>query len=292
MSEADRAWLAEELGKTRKYAGLAPRTLERVAEGALRVSRSRREALKRAKRKLHQIHGAFWAPLDYGRIEGVVSELERDKVWRPAGSEEEERREVSLRFASAGILSLHTSSAERLAGMEEFYRALFSSAGLLDDGGEGKEGPQRILDLGCGLHPFGVPWMGLPPAAEYVAVDIDAPLMELVQRFLRVVGQPGRGVTEDVLEWSPRERFDVALLMKLLPTLERQERGAARRLLCSLDAPVMAVSFPRTSLGGRVHGMDSSYAALMRELCRACSLEEHERLMFDFEAVYVCRRRG
>jgi len=47
----------------------------------------------------------------------------------------------------------------RLPILEELYSRIFAETGV----------PNRVLDLACGLHPFGLPWMGLPETATYHA---------------------------------------------------------------------------------------------------------------------------
>jgi 16S rRNA (guanine(1405)-N(7))-methyltransferase len=57
---------------------------------------------------------------------------------------------------------------------------------------------------------------------------------------------------------------DVVLLLKTLPCLEQQEKGASLRLLQSLRTRFVVVSFPRGSLGGRDKGMHENYSQFIR----------------------------
>ena len=75
-------------------------------------------------------------------------------------------------------------------------------------------------------------------------------------------------------------------MLKTLPCLERQAPGAALRLLRSLEAPRVVVSFPALSLGGYAKGMRENYDATMRALAerlgRPC-----QRLDFPTETFYL-----
>lgn len=116
-------------------------------------------ALKKAKGKLHQICGAFSAVGEIDRTALMVEEI----VKNPAGD---------ARSVCARILDLHSSTRERRDFLPDLYGRIFRITGA----------PGRILDIGCGLNPFSVPFMGLPADCEYVAWDTDRRLVELVGR--------------------------------------------------------------------------------------------------------------
>ena len=56
---------------------------------------------------------------------------------------------------------------------------------------------------------------------------------------------------DSVSSGPPEASADMVLLLKAIPCLEQEEPGAGKRLLRSLDAPVVVVSFPARSLGPR-----------------------------------------
>jgi hypothetical protein len=58
----------------------------------------------------------------------------------------------------------------------------------------------------------------------------------------------------------------VALLLKLAPTLDRQDPGAAVGLIRGLNVRHAVVSFPARSLGGRGKGMEDTYRARLQQL--------------------------
>jgi 16S rRNA (guanine(1405)-N(7))-methyltransferase len=184
--------------------------------------------------------------------------------------------------AAHAILARHASSAERMDFFERLYPQLFDERAL-------GHPIRRVLDLGCGLHPFALPWMGLARDVEYRAYDIDRRLLAAIDRFFARAGQAGCAREWDLLAPPPdrdARAADVVLVLKTLPCLERQAPGAALRLLQSLEARRIVVSFPAQSLGGRERGMRENYDATMRglaaQLGRPC-----RRLDYPTETFYL-----
>jgi 16S rRNA (guanine(1405)-N(7))-methyltransferase len=219
-----------ELRASRKYRHFATAVLARTAAAALRGAQERADAVKRAKRKLHQLFAAFVTAAEIERAERIVAAL-------PAEAGEE-----TLRQACREVLKRHSSTRERVEPDASWYAQIWKVTGP----------PRVVLDLGCGFQPFALPWMGLPSGCEYLACDVDERIAALVGHLFERCGRRGRAV--------------VALLMKLLPTLERQEEGAAGRLLDRLRARFLVVTFPAKSLSGRERGMAANYEAFLREL--------------------------
>jgi 16S rRNA (guanine(1405)-N(7))-methyltransferase len=172
----------------------------------------------------------------------------------------------ALREACAAQLGAHASTRERVPHLAELYGRAWAACG---------GAPGSLLDLGCGIGPLALPWMGLAPGARYVALDADRAALALVDGFLSMVGQPHAIVESDL---AAAGRFgaapfageppaaEVALLLKLVPTLDRQDPGAAGRLLAAIRVRSAVVSFPARSLGGRARGMERTYRARLEEL--------------------------
>jgi len=239
-----------------KYRNVSPETLTRVASWASVRYRSDKEILKAAKRKLHQVYAAYLTPKAAARLGLLV-----------AGQQEP-------RGTSLEAMSLHASTTERLPILEELYGSIFAVTGV----------PSRVLDLACGLHPFGLPWMGLPENATYHAMDIDCELMALLGEFF-----PHQFVAEcrDILVRPPEEPADLAFLLKAVPCLEQQERGASLRLIRALKVRHFVVSFPIRSLGGRSKGMEEHYAAMAEELIAKLGTDA-VALRYPSEIFYIC----
>jgi 16S rRNA (guanine(1405)-N(7))-methyltransferase len=233
------------LAAARKYRDVAPGVLRRVAVAALAIERRSAAALKRAKAKLHQIHAAFLPEASLARATESLARLPDDPT------------PTAIESCSAEVLACHASTRERRPPRAALYRDLFARTGP----------PRSIVDLGCGLHPFALPSMGLPRAMAYEAVDLDVRMVGLVAAFFKKVGQRGHARAHDLLGDEPLPAGDVAFLLKLLPTLERQSRGAAARLLDRVDARALVLSFPTRALGGRgERGRAAHYEAFAHEL--------------------------
>jgi len=252
------------LRQSRKYGCLCPETLARIADWALPRHRTPEAALKAAKRKLHQVYGAYVGQLDLGRVERAIAAL---------GPGADQAR---LREACRAVLAAHASTAERLPVLERFYADLWSVTGV----------PQSVLDLACGLSPFALPWMGLPDDAAYTGHDIDERLIALVNHLLASAGRPPTAVCRDLLVSPPAECADAALLLKTAPCLEQQEAGATQRLLQMLRVNWAVVSFPTRSLGGRAKGMVGNYEEFATDLAQRLAVPM-QTLMYPSETVYL-----
>jgi 16S rRNA (guanine(1405)-N(7))-methyltransferase len=112
-----------------------------------------------------------------------------------------------------------------LSHAEAFHRRLFELAGA----------PDGVLDLGCGMHPLSWPWAGEgEPVRRYVAVDSDVRAMRAVDAFARFL-EPGRltalrgSLAGD--SWrTGGEEFSLALMLKVVPVLQRLDPQAAAAL--------------------------------------------------------------
>jgi len=268
MAESVHEAVLAALRNSRKYGDICEATLDRIAGRAGQRHPRAKEALKAAKRKLHQACGAYLDPMDLDAIDRRLASV-------PTGAKEED-----LLVPCLDILRRHASTVERIPLLNVLYRDVFAETGP----------PRSILDIACGLNPFTLPWMKLPPSTPYHAVDIDRPLLERVQAFLSKVGRAGSVACRDVLVTPPTTEVDVVFLLKALPCIEQQERGAAVRLLGALRARYAVVSFPARSLGGRDKGMPVHYGDFMKNLMDQLKFGV-KRLAYSEETCYICTLR-
>jgi len=239
--------IADVVRQSRKYRHLCLDTVARIARWALPRSNSQKDAVKRTKRKLHQVYGAYLAGLDTARLDGLLARMPEGEGLDP------------VRDACRAMMELHASTRERLDVLDTFYEPIFAVTGM----------PERILDLGCGLHPLALPWMGLPQGIEYEAWEIDGRIVDWLNRFFPAVGVSGVARWRDMSCLGPNDGADVVFLLKMIPCLEQQEKGWGARLLRQLRARHAVVSFPGRSLGGREKGMADTYAQMMDEMLSA-----------------------
>lgn len=226
--------VAREVLAARKYGDIDPALVAAVSRMESPKETRAAEAVKRVKRKLHQMVGAY---------------LDREPpfdAWLARLAAEPPGNRVA---ACREILALHASTRERLPELGEIYQAAF----------EGIPPGCRVVDLACGLNPLGRPFMPLPPATEYAAYDVHAGLVRFVQAALGLLGFPVTAGHWNLLEDRPLPAADVTLVLKTLPCLEQADPAVTDRLLRNLRSPLTVVSFPTVSLGGSRRGMSAFY---------------------------------
>ncbi len=242
-----------------KYIGVCPDTVARLETQAAGRYRSAKEADKAVKTALHQITGAFMTPDELKRARRLL-----------AGSDAEP--EQALRET----LRLHASTRERLPNIGAFYEALL-----------GPLNARVVLDLACGLNPLYLGSIGYAVRG----VDISGGCVSLINDWAAARGWDVSAECRDLLCDPPLPEADAALAMKLLPVLEQQQKGAAMKLLERIPAPVVAVTFPLKTLGGRSVGMESHYSDWFEAEARAGFDILRRETLFG-ELCYIVRRRA
>ena len=266
--EPSLAWIVDSVLASPKYRNVARGLVDRVARQEAARGRAAKETIKAVKNKLHQVAGAYLArPPDY------ASWL--DDLRRAAASP----GQADLRLACRDMMRSHASTRERLPLLDEFYAQILAGLPPI----------RSVLDLACGLHPLAIPWMDLAPGTEYVAVDIYQDLIGFLGTALPSLGVRGSARALDVVESIPDQQVDLAFLLKTIPCLEQVDKTAGLRLLESVQARTLLVSFPAHSLGGRSKGMPASYAAHFEELV-AGQPWAIDRFEFRTELVFRIRK--
>ena len=209
---------------------------QEAAEG-----RSDKEVVKRVKRKLHQVGGAYFrGPPRYARW---LDDLRQAHAGRDRLN------------AIENILEHHTSQDERMIRLKDYYAALFDSVGHVD----------CVLDIACGFNPLARPWMPIAPS-RYLATDIYSDLVAFLAEAGTLIGFPVEAFVHDLTTGPPDAAADVALLLKAVPCLDQIDARTSARLLAALQAPIVLVSFPVRSLGGREKGMRSQYSDRLHDI--------------------------
>ena len=247
-----------------KYTSVDVALIAALAIQELAKGRRPREAVKEVKSRLHQSVAAYYA----GRPDFSAW---RDLLVQASSLEQ-------LRTACCAIMAMHHSTRERLPSLDTFYATVLGDL----------SGVETVLDLGCGLNPLALPWMGLPATAAYLACDVDHAQMEFLGWWFDFQQQPGRSFVWNLLDGAPQfpASVDIAFLLKIVPCLEQQDRRMAERLLDNLAARVLVVSFPAQSLGGRRKGMVDTYTRRMDELAAG---RRWRIARFDFPSEVVFR---
>ena len=182
-----------------------------AAESGEKLVRTRafKDASAAAKKHVYYSLRRYRPPASEGEAAAALEQLRT----LPAGGTAD-ARDALARTVAAG----HRSTAERLQSLDEFYSALFAAVGT----------PRSILDVGCGVQPLLFPFDGAGQCVErYLALDKDPQAAEAVEVYARARAD-GRltAVRSDLSGGWPAEcdEFDVALMLKLISVVERQER--------------------------------------------------------------------
>lgn len=250
----------EAILSSKNYSEVCPDTVKRVFTAKLPLYKSLKEADKAARAQLHQITGAFMGA-DEQRQAGLLA------------------REYAAGDAKAldRALLLHSSTRERKDDWRALYAQVFGAIGGT---------PQKVLDLACGLNPIALGALGVETVR---GVDIQGGAVRTVNAWAEAAGWDVRAECADLLCEIALEGADLALMMKLLPLLERQRPGAARALMETCPAKHLLVTFPTRTLGGRNVGMEEQYARWMDENTPD-ALEVLEQFTVGTELCYVLRR--
>ena len=229
--------------------------------------RNLKEAVKFTRSRLHQIAAAYQKPrVEYGRWLEELSSLPH------------EIDDPQLKDFCRRVMSHHTSTRERLPILEPFFNRTLSRIAPL----------HSILDIGCGLNPLALPWMPLAEDITYYGLDIYSDQAAFLNVFLSHTGVSGSVQVHNVLNGLPDNLpcTQVTLLLKTLPCLEQLDKTISRRLLETIRACHLVISYPLHSLGGRSKGMLQNYQNHFEILAGQLGWMA-ERLEFQTELVFI-----
>lgn len=223
---------------SRKYRYICEDTIRDVIKCALPRYGKKSDAIKAARTKLHRIQASYLGNIDFEKeIQDIAEFHSRGDI--------EGVKSVCLK-----LMKEHASTKERVPILDIFYGEIFAVTGV----------PRRILDVACGIHPLSIPWMKLPDKVLYWAYEIDNRLVNCLNKYFLAIGFEPLAQMQDVICKPPEETGDVAFVMKMVPCLERREKGISIKLLKMLKARYLVVSFPIKSLSGRSKHMPSFYS--------------------------------
>jgi 16S rRNA (guanine(1405)-N(7))-methyltransferase len=265
--------LFQEIGEglfERKYRGidLPEATLRSLLDQELPHYRSRKDAVKAVRKKLHNIIAPYLGDPDYPAAAAAL-----DAAFASGESS-------AVRAACADILNSHASTRERQPIVEEFYQRIFAFTGK----------PQTILDLACGLNPFAFPWMGLPNSVQYYAYDLHHPRIGLINHYFRLQGLAPLAEAGDILVHPPQIRADVAFFFKEAHRFEQRQHGCNRAFWQALNVRYVLVSLPTQSLTGRFELIERQrrlvYGTLRGLPWQVTELQFETELVFCIEKGY------
>ena len=186
--------------------------------------KSLRQLVKKVRAKLHEIHGAFLS-VKFSKVKKLLGKLDN----------------INDIATHKALLRLHKSTKERLQYYSQIYDKIFGVTNK----------PKSLLDLGCGLNPFSLPFMKFMPDMYY-AVDLKKSDIELINEYFRKVKIKGKARVMDLTkEDIVLPQVNVCFMFKLLDSLESVKFNVTKTLFKKIKAGWIVVSFATTSLGGK-----------------------------------------
>ncbi len=237
--------LTREIHGSRKYRGLdlPVETLRDLLDQELSKGRDDSAALQAVREKLHNIVAPYLGDLDY--------EAAAEKLTAAGQTGNPE----AVKEVCREIMGAHASTHERIPLLDNFYEPLWAITGK----------PATILDLACGLHPFGLPWMGLDRDVYYYAYDLHAPRIALINRFLNLLEREPLAYVQDILVSPPQIEADTAIFFKEAHRFEQRKKGCNRPFFEALKVRWLLVSLPATDLRGH-HSLIDRQRSLMSSI--------------------------
>ena len=196
---------------------------------------------KAVRKKLHNIIATYLGDSDYDQATQDLKEAFLQD-------------EQAIKAVCTQILESHISTQERIPFLDVFYQEIFSRVGK----------PQFILDLACGYHPFGLPWMNLDPNCRYYAFDIIKARVDFINTFFGLLHRPPLAFQQDILIHPPEIEADLAFFFKEAHRFDQRQRGCNRIFWQALKVNNLLVSLPATSMSMRHDKSD-----------------QHRRLVYD-----------
>ena len=233
--------------KSSKYRYICEELITSMGIRELTKQQNLKKAINSTKNKLHQIGGAYF--LGQPKYTLWLEWLRRAK--------NSDNRDV-LRKTCAKIMRCHASTRERLNILDQFYVRVFSLLPPI----------YSIMDIACGFHPLSIPWMPISDKVTYYAYDIYNDLTNFLNDFMRIINIQGRAETRDVIKNPPEINTDLAFILNSIPCLEQIQQSAGLKILESIKAKFLVVSFPIQSLGGKEKGMRKYYNSRFDELTK------------------------
>ncbi len=181
------------------------------------------------------------------------------------------------------ILATHSSTQERLSLYENLYAKIFSIT----------RKPKTILDLGCGINPFSLPYMKLSQCTYY-AYDINEEEIQSINQYFQILHQEnssfqGKAVVADITAANLIfPKADLAFLFKMTDVIDKGKgHTKTEELLKRIPAKYAVISFATKTMSGKA--MTAPRRSWMEWLCKRLGYE-YSILEFPNELFYVIKK--
>lgn len=223
--------------------------------------------IKNIRSELRKVYGAFILK-DY---------THKNKILKMLKNSEDIEGHIAL-------LKLHKSTNERLSHYKELYDIIFDKL----------PGKVKILDVACGLNPISSVFIR-DKIEKYYASDISEEDCAFIRRYFKKVNIRGEAFALDLLEKDSLRKIstiycDVCFIFKTLDGLERVEKGITEKLLNSINAKIIAVTFPTLSLSG-IREIKEHRRVWLEKLLNKINVNWEKKLI-DNELLYIIRKNN
>lgn len=237
--------IINEIIVSKKYSGIDKSVVERISIEMSKRYKKSKELIKAIKNELHIINASFFDSDSHKLANELLT-----------NATENVPNDCHL---SETILSLHTSTEERSACLNEIYSVFL---------GKYIYATTSIIDIGCGFNPFALPFYHELPN-EYHALDINTETINLVNKYFSFFHKNGYNADIlDVVSNNPTIQGSLVFLFKIIPLIEQQKKGRSIQFLQSMSFEKAVVSFPIKSMSGKNKGMEQYYSSFFEELIK------------------------
>ncbi|MDP3639883.1 MAG: hypothetical protein Q8R53_01635 [Nanoarchaeota archaeon] len=232
-----------------------------------------KQIVKELRKRLRRAYGLFRWDEELHKRQQLVEELvmKKPQNWKKLVGQ---------------VLATHASTQERLSFFEHLYRQIFAITGK----------PKRIIDLGCGLHPYAIPFMKLK-TLEYFAYDLSEEELQTLEQFFAFLHTKnpqfqGHAAILDLFHWQKLKHLknaDVCFLFKMTDVLDRGKgHKVTEAVLREVSARFVVVSFPTKTMSGK--RMNYPKRKWMELLCNRLGYP-FTVLQFPDEVFYVIEKK-
>jgi len=228
-----------------------------------------KQIIKEVRASLRKVYGLFRIEENFNLRKKLVEDLVISSAKR--------RKELIRK-----ILETHSSTKERLLFYEDLYEKIFKITGK----------PKGIIDIGCGINPFSIPFMKLRKL-NYFAFDLSEEETGLLQKFFNYLQQKnkffiGKAKVLDVFNWRDKRKADLCFLFKMTDVLDRGKgHKVTEGIVKRIPAKYVVISFATKTMSGKK--MTAPNRKWMEWMCRRLGYH-YRTLEFSNELFYVIEK--